>query len=238
MTLHNSSTLAVKALLLLAALGTTYLLLTDSVNRRAARCRFDEAMEAFQYEEPIRAIQLLLEAERLDPDCADYHASLALAYSTDRYAAASLMGLSLPELYSEILKETAMASSLCPECVESAKIYAYWMLDAGQFNARIDWDLAYEAWCDYRKALENDARDRSRHPATHAATLYGILVRLSKIEHQRGNLDSADAYMAETCIMRITAKERGYSMCVRDYLKEAGLAVGEPTFVARSEYVK
>jgi tetratricopeptide (TPR) repeat protein len=140
--------------------------------------------------EPEKAIEEFRKAVELDPNVAEFHFNLGLALHNFRYVAADKYGLSLRQLFEEILKESRRARDLEPQDLEIAMDYARTFFSAENFEATPDWQEALAAW-EYCLALAErpDAR-------------FSILLNMGRVALRMDRKEEASRYFREAQSIR------------------------------------
>jgi len=140
--------------------------------------------------QPDKAIDELRKAVELDPNVAEFHFNLALAYHNFRYVAARKLGLTLPQLFEEILRESRKARQIAPDDLEIAMDYARTYFSAEDFNVTPDWSEALSAW-QYCVPLAKDDAER-----------FNILLNLGRVALRMGRKEEAREYLDEARAIR------------------------------------
>ena len=185
----------VNVLIGISVLGLACILFSGELTRRAAHAKHDRAQEAFRLDMPEEALLLLREAVDADPDNPEFHISLAMAYINYRWEAMGLIGISLAELYQEIMKEASAAHSLQPDDADITRLYAYLFFDADTFGSEPDWRAALEIWKGYLLLHELDTETKRSSPITWRARSYSIFLFMARIESRRGQEEEVRNYL-------------------------------------------
>ncbi|MDX9703607.1 MAG: hypothetical protein RBU23_11270 [Candidatus Auribacterota bacterium] len=97
---------------------------------------------------PLEAAMFFKKAISINPHVADYHANLGLIYFVGRHVIAEQSGWTLPETFSQILKEYDTARRLDPKNYLHARDYAQNFVMADTFGVSFDPKQAIQAWKD------------------------------------------------------------------------------------------
>lgn len=190
----------IAAMCLVAALGLLYTFTSQDVKRRSAKSLNNEAVDLLETEDPLEALDLLLRAAGLDPDCAEVHFNLAQAYSMLRGEGMAMLGVDPPNLYRAILSEAKTAASLSPAEMDVALYCARLHFAAEDYGAEPDWESAADAWTRCLALHKARLNGKEPNPAQRFA-MASVLHALATIAIRRDRLDEVRLYYESAMAM-------------------------------------
>ena len=153
----------------------------------------DRAVQFIERGRPERAVEMLRRAILVDPDVAEYHLNLGIAYEMLHDLPRGDRELDGTEMFRLIKNEYRAACSLEVDDLAMARIYASLILQAESFQTAFDIEEATAAW---RRCILIAENQYERKPTCHSnVQRIPYLLQCARLEIQRERPDSARKYL-------------------------------------------